>query len=83
LLVELGGWDAIIFTGGIGENGVRVRAGVCAGLEEFGLQLDSQRNETAQGEAAIHAETSRVQAWIIPTNEELVVARQARQLLEG
>jgi acetate kinase len=82
-LVELGGLDVLVFTGGIGENGVGVRAAVCNGLDELGITLDAAANESAQGEAPIHAESSHVQIWIVPTNEELIVARQAKQLLEG
>jgi acetate kinase len=82
-LVELGGADAIVFTGGIGENGSQVRAAVCEGLEELGIVLDPAQNAIAQGEATIHADRSRVQLWVVPTNEEIVVARQAKALLEG
>ncbi len=82
-LVELGGADAIVFTGGIGENGADVRTGVCADLEELGIVLDAAANETAQGEARISAASSRTQIWVVPTNEEIVVARQTRDVLEG
>ncbi len=82
-LVELGGADAIVFTGGIGENSAAIRAGVCRNLEELGIVLDPALNGKACGEAKIHAPESRVQAWTLPTNEELIVARLARQLLEG
>ncbi len=82
-LVELGGADVIVFTGGIGENGAAFRADVCAGLEELGIALDPAANQEARGEAKISASRSRVQVWVIPTNEELIVARQAKQLLEG
>jgi acetate kinase len=80
-LLLLNGADAIVFTGGIGENSVRMREAVCADLDWFGIALDPERNRTARGEASVHAEGSRVQVWIMPTNEELVVARQARDLL--
>jgi acetate kinase len=80
-LVALGGADAIVFTGGIGENSVLMREQVCAGLEWFGIALDPVRNREAKGEAPVHAVTSRVQLWTMPTNEELVVARQSRDLL--
>lgn len=80
-LLLLNGADAVVFTGGIGENSVAMRAAVCADLDWFGIALDPSRNQNARGEAPIHAETSRVQLWIMPTNEELVVARQARDLL--
>ena len=82
LLVELGGADVLVFTGGIGENGRQIRARVCADLQELGIQLDQAGNQTAAGEAKVHASDSRTQIWIIPTNEELVVARQVRELLE-
>lgn len=80
-LVLLGGADAIVFTGGIGENSVAMRQAVCADLEWFGIRLDGTKNAAARGEARIDAEGSRVQLWIMPTNEELVVARQTRDLL--
>ncbi|TWT30002.1 acetate/propionate family kinase [Blastopirellula retiformator] len=83
MLVELGGVDAIVFTGGIGENGKQVRADVCANLSELGIELDAAKNDAAKGESAIHADDSKTQIWVIPTNEELIVARQTKQLLES
>ena len=81
-LVELGGADVIVFTGGIGENDVRLRAEVLGGLEELGIVLDATANGCAKGESPIHAPQSRVQVWVMPTNEELVVARLVKQVLE-
>lgn len=78
LLVELGGADAIVFTGGIGENGRHIRTSVCADLQELGIELDDQRNASVKGETKISSDRSRVQIWVIPTNEELIVARQTR-----
>jgi len=83
MVFELGGVDAIVFTGGIGENGVNIRTAVVGGLEELGIELDPAANSTAKGEAKISTAASRTQIWIIPTNEELIVARQTKQLLEG
>lgn len=80
-LVELGGADVIVFTGGIGENGVHIRRGTCANLNELGIVLDEAANAKAKGETPIHASTSRVQIWVVPTNEEIIVARQAKELL--
>lgn len=80
-LVALGGCDALIFTGGIGENGRNIRASICADLEELGIELDAAKNGSAHGETALHAEGSRTQIWIVPTNEELIVARQCVELL--
>ena len=82
-LVELGGADAIVFTGGIGENQHRFRAMVLGGLEELGILLDPAVNGRTRSEGPIHATASRVQVWVIPTNEELIVARLAKRLLEG
>src|SRR3954469_17628322 len=72
MLVELGGADVIVFTGGIGENAKHVRTAVCANLAELGIVLDPALNESAKGESKINAANSRTQIWIIPTNEELV-----------
>jgi acetate kinase len=83
MLVELGGAEAIVFTGGIGENGVRIRTAVTAGLEELGIVLDPAANAVARGEAKISAPASRTQIWVVPTNEELIVARQTKELLES
>jgi acetate kinase len=82
-LLLLNGADALVFTGGIGENSATMRAAVCANLDWFGITLDPVRNQEARGEVPIHAHTSRVAIWITPTNEELIVARQAKALLEA
>jgi acetate kinase len=82
-LLLMNGADAIVFTGGIGENSATMRTAVCANLDWFGISLDSMRNENAKGEMSIHSARSRVQLWIMPTNEELIVARQAKQLLQA
>jgi acetate kinase len=81
-LLLLNGADAIVFTGGIGENSRTIRAAVCADLDWFGIKLDPIRNHEAKGEVPIHSVTSRVQIWTMPTNEELIVARQAKRWLE-
>jgi acetate kinase len=82
-LLLLGGADAIVFTGGIGENSANMRRAVCADLDWFGIVLDEGKNRKARGEARVDAAGSRVQLWTMPTNEELVVARQAKALLEA
>jgi acetate kinase len=81
LLVELGGADAIVFTGGIGENGVNVRRDVCRDLQELGIELDPARNNSAKGESRVSSDSSRTQVWVIPTNEELIVARQTKTVV--
>ena len=82
-LVELGGADAIAFTGGIGENSVRMRNGICRDLGWFGIELDPARNAAGPPERKVSTDSSRVELWTVPTNEELVVARQARDLLQS
>ncbi len=80
---ELGGADAIVFTAGIGENRVELRAAICANLAPLGIVLDTGKNSTTQAtEAVISAPDSRVKLMVIPTNEELVVARETKRLLE-
>ncbi len=76
-VAELGGADAIIFTGGIGENSPIIRSRICAGLECLGVSLDEKKNlAMVQGkEGAISPDDSRMAAWVIPTNEELLIAR--------
>jgi acetate kinase len=73
--------DAIVFTGGIGENAVIVREKICAGLEELGIKLDPHRNEQASHEARhIEVEGGRVAVLVIPTDEEGVIATDTYQL---
>ena len=82
-LVELGGADVISFAGGIGEFRTDVREAVVEGLEELGIVLDREANAKAMGvETKISAPNSRVQIWVIPTNEEIIVGRQTKELLE-
>ncbi len=82
MLVALGGCDALVFTGGIGEHGDRIRAAVCAGLREIGFDLDADANADVRGtEGRIDAPSSRSQIWVIPTNEEWIVARQTAALI--
>ncbi|MFO0915636.1 MAG: acetate/propionate family kinase [Pirellulales bacterium] len=83
MLVELGGVDVLVFTGGIGEHGARVREAICANLAELGIELDPTRNAAVRGETEIGAAARGAKIWVIPTNEELVVARQAQALLKG
>jgi acetate kinase len=77
-LAQLGGADAIVFTAGVGENNAPVREGALAGLDALGIRIDAERNESAE-RAARHISTddSVVTVLVIPTNEELEIARQA------
>jgi len=81
---ELGGADAIVFTAGIGENDVAIRSAICAGLDGLGIELDSALNASTRAtETVISKPSSRVKLMVIPTNEELVVARETKRLLEN
>ncbi|MDC0175825.1 acetate/propionate family kinase [Planctomycetaceae bacterium] len=81
-MAVLGGADVVVFTGGIGENSVRIRDAVCSDMEWCGLAIDEQANANARGEVEITGEGSRVATWVVPTNEELIVARQAAGLVD-
>jgi acetate kinase len=81
-LAVLGRADAILFGGGIGEHSDVVRSKICAGLDSFGIVIDSERNRAANArESAISASTSKVQVWVIPLDEELQMARATAKLL--
>jgi acetate kinase len=81
-VLALNGADAIVFTAGIGENSGDLRGRICANLDQLGIRLDSEKNGIAYArEATISAADSRVKVMVVPTNEELVVAREARRLL--
>lgn len=84
-LAAIGGADAVIFTGGIGENSVEVREKICAGLEWLGLSLDQERNaEHHHGrEGLISKADSRLAAYVIPTDEELLIARDTVRCVRG
>jgi acetate kinase len=82
-LVELGGADAIVFTGGIGQHNPTVRTDICKGLAFAGVVLDERKNAAATGEEErrLEADESKMALWAMPTNEELIVARQTVELL--
>lgn len=81
--LQLNGADAIVFTAGIGENRGELRAAICADLENLGIKLDAAKNNSTRAtEAVISAADSLVKIFVIPTNEELVVAREAKRFLE-
>ena len=83
-LAAMGGADAVIFTGGIGENSPQVRARICEGLAWAGLNLDQGRNEQMVArEGLISTEDSTLNAWVIPTDEELLIARDTVRCILG
>ncbi len=77
----MGGLEAIAFTGGIGENSPRLRAGCLAGLEFLGVHLDPESNQRGQGDRRVSSEASPVAVFALATNEELIVARRAYRCL--
>ena len=78
----MGGVDSIVFTGGIGENDAAVREAVCAELEFMGIKLDNELNATIHGkDCKVSTADSRVQVWVLPTNEELLIARDTLELI--
>lgn len=83
-LAKMNGADAVIFAGGIGENAAAIRSRICRGMEWCGLQLDQQKNNATTGgkEGEISAEGSRLRAYVIPTDEELLIARDTLRLIE-
>ena len=81
--LQLNGADALVFTAGIGENRTGLRAAICANLDQLGIVLDAEKNSATKGqEAVISKPESRVKVMVIPTNEELVVAREVKWFLE-
>jgi acetate kinase len=79
LVAPLGGFDALVFTGGIGENAAPVRRRICEALQWMGLSIDTDANE--RGGPRISASDSRVRAWVIATDEDLMIARHTRELV--
>jgi acetate kinase len=84
-LAAMGGADAIVFTGGIGENSAQVRASICDGLQWMGLELDAEQNDSHFNgrEGIISKDGSRLLAFVIPTDEELLIARDTVRCVRG
>jgi len=82
---EIGGAEAVVFSGGIGENSAAIRRRVCAGLDCIGLKLDDKRNAGLKPGAAgaISTPSSRLKAYVIPTDEELLIARDTYRAVTG
>ena len=77
----MGGLDAIAFTAGIGENNPYVRRMATTGLEFMGIDIDEEKNEVRGDETKISTDSSKIQVWVIPTNEELAIARETVELV--
>ena len=80
--VSMGGVDVIVFTAGVGENQKYRRMGICNHLKFMGVNLDEEKNEVRSEEAEISTNDSNVKVYVIPTNEELVIARDTLNLVK-
>jgi acetate kinase len=81
-MLELGGLDAISFSGGIGENSAEIRSAVCRGLAGFGIELDEPLNAKARTAQTLSTAASRVKVLIVPADEEIIVARETVSVVE-
>lgn len=81
-VAELGGVDALVFTAGVGENGIEMRERICERLSFLGIKIDSNKNDVRGKEVNISATDSKVQVYVIPTNEELMIASDTYDLLK-
>ncbi|MBR6599338.1 MAG: acetate kinase [Oscillospiraceae bacterium] len=79
----MNGLDAVIFTGGIGENAPEVRQAVCDDMSFFGIEVDKDLNNVRGELCKISSENSKVQVWVVPTNEELLIARDTLAMVQG
>ncbi|MGE5404226.1 MAG: acetate/propionate family kinase [Candidatus Saccharibacteria bacterium] len=79
-MAELNGCDCLVFTAGVGENGIDVRENICANLEGLGIKMDTEKNKVRGKEVDVATADSKVRIFVIPTNEELVIARDTYEL---
>ena len=79
--VAMGGLDAVVFTGGVGENQINIRRGICEQLEFMGVNIDADANNMRSEEKKVSKSDSKVEIWVIPTNEELMIARETKRLV--
>ena len=81
-MAEIGGADAIVFTAGVGENSATMRADICAGLENLGIKIDAEKNKVRGEERDLSAAGSTVKVLLIPTNEELMIAKDTYEIVK-
>lgn len=81
-MAEIENTDAIVFTGGIGENSIEMREDILKGFEQFGLKIDEKANQVRGGEHVISTEDSKVKVMVVATNEELMIARDTQELVK-
>lgn len=80
-MAEIGSVDAIVFTGGIGENSISMREDIMKGFEQFGIKVDKEKNNVRGGEHEIQTDDSKVKVMVVATNEELMIARDTQRLV--
>ena len=81
--VSMNGIDVIAFTAGIGENQINIRKMICENLEWLGVKIDLEKNNCRGEEVEISKPDSKIKVWVVPTNEELVIARDTKQIVEN
>lgn len=81
LAAAMGGVDVITFTAGVGENGIEDRVAICEGLEYLGAELDAERNNVRGKDALISTDDSACKVYVIPTNEEIMIARDTKDIV--
>ena len=81
-IVSLGGLDTIVFTAGIGENQFNARRKICENLKCFGVEIDEEKNHEFRDEGRISTKNSKVEVWVVPTNEELMIARDTKDIIK-
>ena len=79
--VAMNGVDAIVFTGGVGENQINIRKGICEKLEFMGVKVDVEANNMRGEEKEISTQDSKVKVYVVPTNEELMIAKETARLV--
>ena len=82
-MAEMNGCDAIVFTAGLGENGITMRKAICEGMENLGIELCDERNNVRGKDTVISKDSSKVKILLIPTNEELMIAKDTYEIVTG
>ena len=80
--VAMNGVDAIVFTGGVGENQIKIREGICNQLTFMGVEIDPEKNNVRSEEKLVSKDSSKVKVYVIPTNEELMIAKETERLIK-
>lgn len=82
-MAEIGSVDAIVFTGGIGENSISMRKDIMEGFEQFGIKIDDEKNNVRGGAHEVSTDDSKVKIMVVATNEELMIARDTKSIVEA